>query len=115
MAERPPQVKNVPRNLKPYFLGLLEKGPRWNETDGSETLLPQQLAFLRAQIESRKYLVAGPVMDEDRYAGMMIIAAPNLMEARRIASEDPGVKTGRLTVELHPVFLPSLDSLKVEY
>ncbi len=29
-------MRDVPKNLKPYFLGLLRRGPRWNEIEGAE-------------------------------------------------------------------------------
>ncbi len=71
------RIKDVPRNLKPYFLGLLIKGERWNDTEGEQAaeLMQLQLAFLRSQMESQRYLVAGPVLDEGRLAGVMIIDA----------------------------------------
>jgi hypothetical protein len=32
-----------------------------------------------------------------------------------IANADPGVQAGRLKVEVHPAFLPSLKNLKINY
>lgn len=111
------RIKDVPRNLKPYFLGFLIKGERWNDTEGeqAEELMHLQLAFLRAQMEAQRYLVAGPVLDEGRIAGMMIIDARTADEARTLASMDPAVKAGRLAVEIYPTFLPALDNVKAEY
>lgn len=111
----PPRIKNVPRNLKPYYLCLLVKGERWNETEGGSDLMPLHLAFLREQMESRRFLVAGPVMDGGHIVGMSLVEAASEGEAVALAGEDPAVKTGRLAVELHPVFLPSLDAIRVEY
>jgi uncharacterized protein len=110
-------IKDVPRNLKQYFLGFLVKGERWNDTEGeqAEELMHLQLAFLRAQMESQRYLVAGPVLDEGRLAGMMIIDARTAEEARTLASMDPAVKAGRLAVEIYPTFLPALDNVQAEY
>jgi hypothetical protein len=47
--------------------------------------------------------------------GMSIIAAGNAAEALAIASADPGVQAGRLRVEVHSAFLPSLKELKINY
>ncbi len=112
-----PRMKDVPRNLKTYFLGFLVKGERWDDTEGAEAeqLMPLQLAFLRSQMESRRYIVAGPVVDGGAIAGVMIIQAASAQEAASIASQDPAVQAKRLAVEIHPAFLPSLDAVQVEY
>jgi uncharacterized protein YciI len=109
--------RDVPRNLKPYFLGLLRRGPRWNETEGAEALelLPQHLRYLREQSEAGRYLLAGPVLDESDVAGVLLIAAESIEAAQRIASQDPGVLAGRLAVEVHPVLLPAVDGVRAVY
>lgn len=109
--------RDVPRNLKPYFLGLLRHGPRWNETEGAEAmeLLPQHLHYLREQAEAGRYLLAGPVLDEAEFAGVLMIAAASLEAALALAQADPGVRAGRLAVEVHPVLLPSLDGVRTVY
>lgn len=110
-------MRDVPKNLKPYFLGLLRHGPRWNETEGAEAaeLLPRHLAYLREQSEAGRYVAAGPVLDESELAGVMLIAADNLGQALALAQEDPGVLAGRLAVEVHPVLLPALDGVRAIY
>jgi len=109
--------RDVPKRLQPYYLGLLRKGPRWNETEGGDAtaLLPQHLAFLRQEIERGRYVVAGPVMDGGDVVGMMILNVVNAEEAQQVANEDPGVKAGRLRVEILPVLLPALDGIRVSY
>ncbi len=118
--ERQPReagMRDIPKNLKQYYLGLLLRGERWNETDGREAmaLVPQQLAFLREQTERRRYLVAGPTTDGGEITGMMIIEAADAAEALALAQQDPGVVAGRLRVEIRPVYLPALDAVKVLY
>lgn len=118
--ERSPRetgMRDVPKNLKPYFLGLLRRGPRWNETEGAEAaeLLPRHLAYLREQSEAGRYLAAGPVVDESELSGVLLIAAESLAQAQAIAQEDPGVRAGRLAVEVHPVLLPALDGVRAIY
>jgi uncharacterized protein YciI len=109
--------RNVPKRLQPYFLGLLRKGSRWNETDGRDAmeLLPQHLAFLRREIERGRYVVAGPVTDGGDIVGMMILNAASADEAHQVANQDPGVKAGRLRLEILPVLLPALDGIRVSY
>jgi len=110
-------MRDVPKNLKPYFLGLLRRGPRWNEIEGPEAaeLLPRHLAYLREQSEAGRYKVAGPVLDESEFAGVLLIFAEALEVATALAENDPGVRAGRLAVEVHPVLLPALDGVQALY
>ncbi|HEX3436306.1 MAG TPA: YciI family protein [Pseudacidobacterium sp.] len=105
----------IPRNLKPYFLCLLKKGPRWNQTEGHEDLMPKYLAFLRREIEARRYIVAGPVTDGGEIIGTAILDAANAEEAAALANANPGVESGHFLAEVHPCFLPALDGVNVEY
>lgn len=107
--------KDIPRNIEPYFLAFLLKGERWNDTQDAHDLAPRQLAFIREQVEAGRYLLAGPITDGGPMVGISIIAAGNAAEALAIASKDPGVKAGRLRVEIHSAFLPSLKELKISY
>ena len=109
--------RNIPKNLKQYYLGLLMKGARWNMIDDREAqnLLPQHLAFMRTQIEAGHYIVAGPVNDEADYVGMMLIEAASKEEAMAIGLADPGVKAERLALKVLPVYLPALDGVRVVY
>jgi uncharacterized protein YciI len=110
-------MRDVPKNLKPYFLGLLRRGPRWNEIEGAEAaeLLPRHLAYLREQSEAGRYLMAGPVLDGSEFAGVLVISAETLEAAAALAENDPGVRAGRLAVEVHPVLLPALEGVRALY
>jgi uncharacterized protein YciI len=111
------RMKDIPRDLEPYFIGFLVKGERWDDTQGAEAaeLLPRHLAFMREQVEAGRYLLAGPITDDGPVVGILVIAAKTSSEALTIAGTDPGVQAGRLKVEVHPAFLPSLKDLKVNY
>jgi uncharacterized protein YciI len=110
-------MRDVPKNLKPYFLGLLRRGPRWNEIEGTEAaeLLPRHLAYLREHSEAGRYIAAGPVLDESELAGVLLISAETIEVALALAENDPGVRAGRLAVEVHPVLLPALDAVRAVY
>jgi uncharacterized protein YciI len=115
-AMPPTPRRDVPRNLKNYFLCLLRKGDRWNETQDSPELMPQHLAFLRQQLETRRFLLTGPVLDQnDDLVGITILTAESLEEAQAISNQDPGAQAGRLKIEVRPVLLPSLDKVQAEY
>ncbi|WP_158749353.1 YciI family protein [Acidobacterium sp. S8] len=106
---------DVPRNLKPYFLCLLKKGLRWNITDGNEDLMPRYLAWLRRETEARRILFAGPVTDDGEIIGTAILEAADLEQATAIVDANPGVETGHFLAEVHPCFLPGLDTVQVQY
>src|SRR6202789_3735944 len=112
-----PRRKDIPRDVEPYFIAFLFRGERWNDTLGADVadLVPRQLAFIREQVEAGRYLLAGPITDDGPLVGMSIIAAGKVAEALAIAGADPGVQAGRLRVEVHPAFLPSLKGLKIHY
>ena len=110
-----PFPKNVPRNLKPYFLCFLVKGERWDEPDGAEGLMEAQLAFLREQMEWRRFKTAGPVTDGGEIVGFSIVEAADAEAALRLAEQDPAVQAGRVGVRMLPVILPALDGVRVEF
>jgi uncharacterized protein len=112
-----PRMKDVPREIEPYFVGLLRKGERWNDTQGAEAadLIARHLAFLREQMEAGQCVLAGPIMEGGSLVGILIISAKTAQEAMAIATEDPGVKAGRLAVEVYPAFLPSFKGFKVRF
>jgi uncharacterized protein YciI len=106
---------DVPRNLKPYYLCFLVKGERWDDPSGVENLMPAQLAFLREQIEWRRYKTAGPVTGGGEIVGFSILEAANAEAALALASQDPAVAAGRVSPRILPVILPALDVLKVDF
>jgi uncharacterized protein len=114
-AKERPRINDIPRNVEPYFIAFLLKGERWNDTQGADDLVPRQLAFIREQVEAGRYVLAGPITDDGPVVGISIIAAGTAAEALAIAGADPGVQAGRLRVEVHPAFLPSLKELKINY
>jgi uncharacterized protein YciI len=116
-APQIPQGPNIPTNLKPYFLGLVVHGANWTPSDTPEgkLLMPAHLAFVREQIESHKFLFAGPLLDSGNIVGFAVIAASSAEEATTIASGDPEIKAGRLAIEVHPTLLPDLSKVQVEF
>ncbi|HVW76886.1 MAG TPA: YciI family protein [Alloacidobacterium sp.] len=106
---------DVPRNLKPYFLCLLKKGPQWNITEGNEGLMTNYLAYLRRETEARRIIFAGPITDDGEMIATAIIEAANGDGAMAVANSNPGVASGHFVAELHPCFLPALDALQVYY
>jgi len=110
-----PRNPDVPRNLKPYFLCLLRKGPRWNVTAGHEDLMPQYLAYLRRETEARRIIFAGPLTDDGEITATAVLEAATAEDAMAVVGENPGVKSGHFVAEVHPCYLPALDAVSMEY
>ena len=110
-----PQGANIPKNMRPYFLCLLEKGEKWTPAQFADPAMQEHLAYIREQVEAGKFVVVGPALDEGRIGGMAIINAASIEEARKIADADKMVQSGRLVAEIHPVMLVDLSGLHMEY
>jgi uncharacterized protein YciI len=110
-----PQGANVPKNMKPYFLCVLEKGEKWIPMQFADPAMQEHLAYIREQVEAGKYVVVGPALDEGRIRGMAIVNAASMEEAKRIVNGDKMVQSGHLVAEIHPMMLADLSALHTEY
>ena len=112
--EPPPEIAaHVPSDLRSYFLAFFNTPDPAKEMSG-EVFLRHQ-AYLREQVEKKVYQLVGPLTDGGRIRGMIILTAASADEARVIVSGDAAVQAGVFDVEVHPVVLPNLDGLKVDY
>ena len=112
------QFPDFPKNLKPYFIALYVKGAKADAPQSKEerdTFVRQHTAYLRSQVEAGKYLLVGPFTDGGQIRGMAVINAASPQEARALAEADPGVKSGRMAIEIHPGILPDIGCVHVEY
>ena len=108
----------IPSNLKPYFLDLLlrKDTPNTAQPEADRTQRMQaHLAYIREQVERGNIVLVGPLQEENRLRGIAIIKAGSLEEAQRIASGDPMVQSGHVTVEVHPILLQDLSSVRFDY
>ncbi|HEY7148181.1 MAG TPA: YciI family protein [Gaiellaceae bacterium] len=89
------------------LLVLRPDAPELTEEEANE-LQDRHLAF-RADLRDRGYLIGGgPLVDQDdeRLRGISIMAC-DLETARRLSSEDPAVRAGRLAVEVMTWMVPA--------
>jgi len=93
-----------PPNMTTYYLGVLVRGPKWSpeETPERATIQEGHLAHLQAMWKAGKLVLAGPLMDDTEWRGVLIYRTKTLEEAQTLANEDPAVKAGRLAVRMHP-------------
>lgn len=113
-----PLAPYIPQNTKPYYLDLLmlknAAAPGVSEENKTEWM-QKHLAYIRTQVEAGKFVLVGPLMEENRLRGIAIIQANSLEEAQRVANGDPLVQAGRLETEVHPIMLEDLSSVKFDY
>lgn len=112
-----PRVPDIPKNMRNSFLGLLLRGENYSEERTSEwwELRCDHLAYLRKQIEAGSYFFGGPLTDGGRMCGVTLIQAASQEEAEAIMRADPDVQAGKFALEVHPAYLPSFETLRVEY
>ena len=89
--------------MQQYFIAFLKSGPNRSqskaETDSLQTL---HLAHLGRMYEEGYADISGPFGDNGDIRGITIYNVPTQEIADSLANMDPMVKTGRLTIEIHP-------------
>ncbi|MAT40120.1 MAG: hypothetical protein CL946_11010 [Ectothiorhodospiraceae bacterium] len=89
--------------MKVYYMGFLKRGPERSQ-DSTEAMKIQKQHLLHMQRlhKEGKLVMAGPFMDDGDIRGIVVYDVESLEEAVRLTEQDPAVKAGRLTVEVHP-------------
>ncbi len=78
------------------------KGPKFNQAKSpeNEALTQAHINHILSLIESGSAAIAGPLGDDDRIRGLLVLTSASAEEARSIAEADPAVKSGHLAVEV---------------
>ena len=107
----------IPKDMTTYYLAIYVKGPKPLGPESAEhtSITRDHLKYIRRMIEEKKYMFAGPLLDNGDKQGVAVVAATSEQEARRIVSADPAIAAGHMAVEMHPAMLPSMASLVVKY
>ena len=120
-AQAPPEnplAPYIPKNMKPYYLDVLVKSDKPEPAitpEENTARMQKHLAYIRSQAEAGKFLLVGPLTEDNRIRGIAVIQAASLEEAQRIASDDPVVQSGHLNVEVHPIMLEDLSGVRFDY
>ncbi|HTA60433.1 MAG TPA: YciI family protein [Candidatus Baltobacteraceae bacterium] len=113
-----PLAPYIPKNMKAYYLDLLVKSDKpENEVTPAENAerMQKHLAYIRSQVEAGKFVLVGPLTEDNRIRGIAVIQAASLEEAQRIAGGDPAVQSGHMKVEVHPILLEDLGGVRFDY
>ena len=100
----PGAAAELPPNMTTYYFGVLVRGPKWSAADTPERAAIQEghMAHLNAMWKAGKLVLAGPLVDDSDWRGVLIYRTKSLDEAQKLANDDPAVKAGRLVVTMHP-------------
>ena len=113
-----PAAMAIPRDLKEYYLGILVRGPEHpslRKLPPDMAVVRAHLAYMREQVERRKYVTFGPVTEGGERLGIVILEAASADEARSLLESDPLAKARHATVEIMRVTLPSMAGVQVRY
>lgn len=89
--------------LVQFQMAILRKGPQWQamKPEDRNKVFLQHRDSVAALLNSGKMVVAGPFADETDLAGIFVLRA-TAAEAKTLADQDPAVKAGLMTPEIHP-------------
>jgi uncharacterized protein YciI len=87
-----------------FHMALLRKGPRWDATNEQERapILQQHILSVVSLLDSGKAAITGPLVDDTDLAGIFILRASSAPEAKDWVDNDPAVKAGLFSAEIHP-------------
>jgi uncharacterized protein YciI len=99
----------LPPGMDSYFFGLLYRGPAWTpgETDETKKIQEGHMANIQRMADVGALVAAGPIEGGEQLRGIFIFRVKTAEEARALAANDPAIKAGRLTLELHPWIGPA--------
>ena len=92
--------------MQQYFLVFLKKGnTRSQDNEEAAKIQQAHLTYLGDLYKKGIICMNGPFGDDGEIRGATVYRVSNAEEAMRLASQDPAVKAGRLSVEVHPWWL----------
>jgi uncharacterized protein len=87
-----------------FYLAFLVKGPKWTSEDTPEvrSLKEKHVARILELGKTGKVVLAGPIAGDSRLQGVGVLDVPTAEEAKHLFDDDPTVKAGFFSVEIHP-------------
>ena len=100
----PGRTQDTPVQMMTYQLVLLKQGPAQPPSAPAALKQMQEghLARLADLNKKRINVIYGPILIEDTLRGVAILDVPSAEAARAHFADDPFVKAGVMTVEVHP-------------
>ena len=89
--------------LKEYFFVMLKRGPnRTKDTLMAQNLQKGHMANIQKMADDGHLAIAGPFGDDGDWRGIFIFKTKTLDETKKLVEQDPMIKAGWLTYEIHP-------------
>jgi uncharacterized protein len=93
----------LPPEMKQYWFVMLKKGPRRDQSaEDAQNVRAGHMANIKYSADRGVLQMAGPFMDDGDWRGIFILDVPDRAAAEAVCNDDPAVKSGRLTCEIHP-------------
>ena len=95
--------KTSEAQLKEYFFVMLKRGPnRSKDSVTAQNLQKGHMANIQKMADDGHLAIAGPFGDDGDWRGIFIFKTKTLEEAKKLVEQDPMIKAGWLTYEIHP-------------
>jgi uncharacterized protein YciI len=89
--------------MKKYIMAILKIGPnRDMPQDVADALTVEHLKNIEKLANDGKLVLAGPFLDEGEFKGIYVFDVQTMEEAEVLASTDPAIIAGSLTMEFKP-------------
>lgn len=96
-------AKTSDAQLKEYFFVMLKRGPnRSKDSVTAQNLQKGHMANIQKMADEGQLAIAGPFGDDGDWRGIFIFKTKTLEEAKKLVEQDPMIKAGWLTYEIHP-------------
>jgi uncharacterized protein YciI len=97
--------------MEKYYMVILRRGPAWTAKATPESTKVSQghMANIERLTKEGRMVVAGPFDEqsgERALAGILILRAATMEEAKTLTESDPAVKAGRFVYEIAPWWGP---------
>jgi uncharacterized protein YciI len=96
--------------MKQYWLGLIYRGEAWSPevTDEGTRIQKAHRDNIGRLVATGEMVLAGPFGDDGEMRGLFIYDVETKEHAEKLVATDPAVANGRLRVELHPWWGPTV-------
>ena len=94
-----------------HFLGVIKPTREdfmTHTTEEDNKIMGEHFQYLKSLLEKGKLVLAGPVLNEKKPMGLLILECENVDEARDLMEKDPSVKAGIQKIKMLEPFKMSL-------
>ena len=93
-----------PEEMQTYYLVLLHRGDKTDKipADSANAIQAGHMANILRLHDEKKLVLSGPITDDSDLAGIFVLVAASMEEAKQLCDTDPAIQAGRLRAEIHP-------------